>query len=97
MNRVTIETTIMPLHPSLRPGVNTLELAKPVKIGNSVLIGQNVTIGPGVVIGDGAFVKSGSVLDNDVVVGPGELWAGNPAVLIRKIDQGQGDTHNWDE
>lgn len=51
-------------------------------IGNDVWIGQNAMIKAGVTIGDGAVIGMGSVLTKDV--GPYEIWAGNPARLIRK-------------
>ena len=51
-------------------------------IGNDVWIAENVIIKAGVKISDGAVIGMGSVLTNDV--GPYEIWAGNPARLIRK-------------
>lgn len=53
-----------------------------VIIGNDVWIGDNSTIFSGVTIGDGAVIAAGSVLAKNV--GPYELWAGNPARLVRK-------------
>lgn len=38
--------------------------------------------GGGVTIGDGAVIGAGSIVTKDV--GPYEIWAGNPAKLIRK-------------
>ena len=51
-------------------------------IGNDVWIGTNAMIKPGLTIGDGAVVGMGSVVTKDI--GPYEIWAGNPAKLIRK-------------
>lgn len=51
-------------------------------IGNDVWIGNNCLIKSGVTIGDGAVIGMGSVLTKDV--GSYEIWAGNPAKLIRK-------------
>lgn len=51
-------------------------------IGNDVWIGSHCLIKAGVTIGDGAVVGMGSVVTKDV--GPYEIWAGNPAKLIRK-------------
>lgn len=51
-------------------------------IGNDVWIGQNAMIKSGVTIGDGAVIGMGAVVTKDV--GPYEIWAGNPAKLIRK-------------
>lgn len=51
-------------------------------IGNDVWIGSNSLIKAGVHIGDGAVIGMGSVVTRDV--GPYEIWAGNPARLIRR-------------
>lgn len=51
-------------------------------IGNDVWIGNNCLIKNGVVIGNGAVIGMGSVLTKNV--GDYEIWAGNPAKLIRK-------------
>ncbi len=52
------------------------------KIGNDVWIGTHSLIKSGVTIADGAVIGMGSVVTKDV--GPYEIWAGNPAKLIRK-------------
>ena len=51
-------------------------------IGNDVWIGDSVLIKAGVKISDGAVIGMGSVVTKDV--GPYEIWAGNPARIIRK-------------
>ncbi len=51
-------------------------------IGNDVWIGQNVLIKSGVTIGNGAVIGMGAVVTRDI--GAYEIWAGNPARLIRK-------------
>ena len=51
-------------------------------IGNDVWIGHDVKIKGGVTIADGAVLGMGAVVTHDV--GPYEIWAGNPARLIRK-------------
>ncbi len=51
-------------------------------IGNDVWIATNAMIRAGVTIGDGAVIGMGAVVTKDV--GPYEIWAGNPARLIRK-------------
>ena len=51
-------------------------------IGNDVWIGNRVMIKAGVRIGDGAVIGMGSVVTKDI--GPYEVWAGNPARMIRK-------------
>ncbi len=51
-------------------------------IGNDVWIGTNCLIKSGITIADGAVIGMGSVVTKDV--GPYEIWAGNPAKLLRK-------------
>lgn len=51
-------------------------------IGNDVWIGGDCLIRGGVHIADGAVIGMGSVVTHDI--GPYEIWAGNPAKLIRK-------------
>ena len=51
-------------------------------IENDVWIGQGVFIKAGVTVCTGAVIGMGAVVTHDV--GPYEIWAGNPARLIRK-------------
>ncbi|MCA9766973.1 MAG: CatB-related O-acetyltransferase [Carnobacterium sp.] len=51
-------------------------------IGNDVWIGNKVMIKAGTTISDGAVIGMGSIVTKDI--GPYEIWAGNPARLIRK-------------
>lgn len=51
-------------------------------VGNDVWIGTGAFIKSGVRISDGAVVGMGAVVTKDI--GPYEIWAGNPAHLIRK-------------
>ena len=51
-------------------------------IGNDVWIGSKVIVKGGVKIGNGAVIGMGSVVTHDVPAY--EIWAGNPARLIRK-------------
>ncbi|MDO5144140.1 MAG: CatB-related O-acetyltransferase [bacterium] len=51
-------------------------------IGNDVWIGASCLIKSGVRIADGAVIGMGSVVTKDV--GPYEVWAGNPARLLKK-------------
>ncbi|WP_454765978.1 alpha/beta fold hydrolase [Cupriavidus campinensis] len=53
-----------------------------VQIGNDVWIGAHSIILSGVTIGDGAVIAAGSVVSRDV--GPYEIWAGNPAQLVKR-------------
>ena len=53
-----------------------------VEIGNKVFIGMNTLIVNSVKIGDNAVIGAGSVVLKNI--GDNEIWAGNPAKLIRK-------------
>ena len=59
--------------------------AEPVEIGDDVWICGNVTICPGVRIGARSVIAAGSVVTKDVPEGC--LYGGNPAGLIKKIDE----------
>ena len=48
-------------------------------------IGSSVTILCGRTIGAGAIVGAGSVVTRDIP--PGEIWVGNPAKLLKKVEQ----------
>ena len=62
-----------------------LEFGKPVTIGHNVWIGGRSVILPGITIGDGAIIAAGSVITKDVPANT--IYGGNPAQLIRTIDQ----------
>ncbi|MDG4656807.1 maltose acetyltransferase domain-containing protein [Ectobacillus antri] len=62
------------------------EFGKPVVIGNNVWIGGQAVINPGVTIGDNAVIASGAVVTKDVP--PNTLVGGNPASIIKHIDNG---------
>jgi acetyltransferase-like isoleucine patch superfamily enzyme len=53
-----------------------------VIIGNDVWLAHSVSILSGVKIGNGAVIGAGSLVTKNV--GPYEIWAGNPAVFIKK-------------
>lgn len=55
---------------------------KKTKIGSDVWVGNNALIKSGVTIGNGAIVGMGSVVTKNV--GPYEIWAGNPARLVKR-------------
>lgn len=57
----------------------------PTIVEEGVSIGSSVTILCGVTIGAGAMVGAGSVVTKDIP--PGEIWAGNPAKSIRKVQK----------
>lgn len=58
------------------------DIFKRTRIGNDVWIGNRVMVKAGVTIGDGAVIGMGSIVTKDI--GAYEIWAGNPARLIRK-------------
>ena len=57
----------------------------PTLIKKGASIGVGSTILCGVTIGENAMIGAGSVVTKDVPAG--ELWFGNPAKFIRKIDK----------
>ncbi len=58
-------------------------IKKEVIIGNNVFIGAHTTILKGVSIGDNAIVGACSVVTKNIP--ENEIWAGNPAMFIKKI------------
>jgi maltose O-acetyltransferase len=61
------------------------EETKPVTIGNSVWIGGSAILLPGVTIGERSVIGAGAVVTKDVP--PSVVVAGNPARIIREIEQ----------
>lgn len=61
---------------------NYFEIYHETVIGNDVWIGSNSLIKSGVKIGNGVIVGMGSIVTHDIP--DYEIWAGNPAKLIRK-------------
>ena len=55
---------------------------KSVIIKRNAFIGAHCTILKGVTIGEGSIIGAGSVVRNSVP--SNEIWAGNPAVFIKK-------------
>lgn len=56
----------------------------PIAIGKDVFVGANSIILKGVTIGDRAIIGAGSVVAKNIP--NDEIWAGNPAKFIRKIN-----------
>ncbi len=54
-------------------------------IGDNVTIGSNATVIGGINLGKGALIGAGSVVTKDVP--ENEIWAGNPAKLLRKLEK----------
>jgi acetyltransferase-like isoleucine patch superfamily enzyme len=63
----------------------TFETTKtsPILIGDDVFVGANCIILKGVSIGDRSIIGAGSIVTKNIP--SDEIWAGNPAKLIRKI------------
>lgn len=55
----------------------------PIKVGKNVTIGRGSTVLSDVTIGDNAIVAAGAVVSKGTNIGPGEIWGGVPAKLIR--------------
>lgn len=62
--------------------------SKSVHIGKNVFIGGHSIILKGVTIGDDSVVGAGSVVTKSIPAG--EIWAGNPAKFIKKIQYTNG-------
>jgi len=55
------------------------------------LIGMGAIVLDGAVIEDGAIVAAGAVVPPGAVVSKAELWAGNPAKFVKKLDDDAAD------
>lgn len=58
---------------------------KGITLRNGCSIGANSTLLPGIEIGENALIGAGSVVTRNVPAG--EIWVGNPARFLRKIDE----------
>jgi len=65
--------------------IQGLEVAKPIVIEDNVWIGGGAILLPGVTVGRNAVVGAGAVVSRNVP--PDTVVAGNPARVIREIDQ----------
>ena len=84
-NTVIYDTDFHSTDQRVRAGYadNTHANTAPVVINDGAFIGAHVTILKGVTIGKNAVVGAGSVVTRSVPAG--EIWAGNPARLIRTL------------
>lgn len=65
--------------------INSNARTSPIHIGEYVFIGADSTIMKGVTIGNFAVIGAGSVVRTDIP--ENEVWAGNPAVFIKKLSK----------
>ncbi len=73
------------LNKELRREFSTdISATKPILIKRDAFIGGGSIILKGVTIGEGSIIGAGSVVTKDI--GPNEIWAGNPAVFIKKVN-----------
>lgn len=82
------------------PGGFPLTIGADVTIGHSAilhactiedacLIGMHATVLDGAIVRKHGFVAAGAVIAPGKIVGAGELWLGNPARCVRKLDAAQ--------
>lgn len=84
-NAMISDTDYHPINPDNRRFSKEKIGTKPIIIGNNVFIGRNAMILKGVTIGDNSIIGAGSVVSKSIP--PNEIWAGNPAKFIKKIEQ----------
>ncbi|MBS0438298.1 MAG: gamma carbonic anhydrase family protein, partial [Proteobacteria bacterium] len=58
-------------------------------IEDACLIGMHATVLDGAIVRKHGFVAAGAVIAPGKIVGEGELWIGNPARCVRKLDAAQ--------
>jgi len=83
------DTDFHPLNPAARlDNPNENYNTRAITIGNNVFIGGCSIILKGVDIGDNAIIGAGSVVTKNIPAG--EIWGGNPAKYIGKIQANEG-------
>ena len=75
---VVLTNARYPKHPNVKEDLNGVHIMKNTKIG------ANVTLLPGIQIGENSLIGAGSVVTKDVP--DGVIMAGNPALVIKKIE-----------
>lgn len=84
---IITDTDAHSLNPILRSNPMTDSLnakTSPITISDNVFIGTSCIICKGVSIGENAVIGAGSIVTKNIPAN--EIWAGNPAKFIRKID-----------
>ena len=85
VNSVIYDTDFHSIYADKRINGNTEIKSAPVIIGRGAWIGGHCIILKGVSIGERAVVGAGSVVTHDIP--SDEIWAGNPAKFIKRINQ----------
>ena len=78
------DTDFHSIYSKFRINGNTDIITAPVEIGQRVFIGADVIILKGVRIGDDSVLGAGSVVTSNIP--SGQVWAGNPARLIKRME-----------
>ncbi len=63
----------------------SIDVVRPIRIGDNVFIGSNCTILPGVIIGNNVIVGAGSLVTKNLE--SNFVYGGVPAKLIKSIDE----------
>ncbi len=84
------EDRLLPAEPGSQLPFKVVNLAHPITVEDYAWIGAGAIILPGVTIGAGAMVAAGAVVTKDVP--PRMVVAGNPARVIRSVDDGPAAT-----
>lgn len=79
------KVNLITINHDVNPDNRSATYGRRITIADKVWIGINSTILPGVTIGYGAIIGAGSVVTKDV--SPITIVAGNPAKIIRRIEQ----------
>jgi acetyltransferase-like isoleucine patch superfamily enzyme len=82
------DTDFHSINPSIRSNPlldRKFENKKPIKICDNVFIGAHSTILKGVTIGENSVIGACSVVTKSIP--PNEIWAGNPARFINKLER----------
>lgn len=80
---VSLITAGHPVSPTRRRSVT---IGDPIVVGDDVWIAAGAIVIGGVTVGAGSVIAAGSVVTRDVP--PGVLVAGNPARIIRPVEDG---------
>lgn len=85
-NSTLCDTDFHPLRSDDRYSDPTAGVSRPIVIEDDVFIGMSALILKGSRIGRGSIIGAGSVVSGEVP--PSAVYAGNPAQLVRRLDDG---------